>query len=337
MSKHILIATGGTGGHIFPAEALAKELTQDGNIVFFAGGKLSENKYFSKKYPFENVTVGTGLKDFKNILRGIQESFDLFKQFQPDVVVGFGSYYSFPVLAAAVLKRIPVVLYAADTKPGKVIRWLSPFSKAVGLHFSGTPLKGEVVGMPLRFDPRYVSKDQALNYYKLDAKIPICLVFGGSQGAKNLNELAFQALKKLPFQVIHFTGSIEDTSRLSTEYFKAGVKAVVKTFENRMDYAWAASDIALTRSGAVSLAEEMAFKVPGVLVPYPHAMDDHQTLNAEILVKMGFCDMKQEKDLNPEKLSELLENVWKTRQDRIKKLTSHQTPYTLKDLVIKSI
>ncbi len=338
MSKRILIATGGTGGHIFPAEALAKDLVNDGNQVFFAGGKLSQNRFFSKKYPFEDVTVGMSpLKDFKLILRGIQESFDLFKQLHPDVVVGFGSYYSFPVLAAAILKRIPVVLYAADTKPGKVIRWLHPFAKACGLHFEGTPLKGEVVGMPLRFNPKYVTKDEAMKYYKLDKTKPVCLVFGGSQGAKYLNTLAFDALKNLPFQVIHFTGNQEDTSLLAMEYNKRGIKAVVKTFESRMEYAWAASDIALTRAGAVSLAEEMAFKVPGVLVPFPFAMDDHQTKNAEVLVKMGFCEMRQEKELTPELLEKLLKEVWKTREERIKKLDVHKTPYTLKDLVIKSI
>ncbi len=337
MSKNVLIATGGTGGHIFPSEALAKDLTAQGYQVLFAGGKLSENRFFSKNYPFDDVPVTPSLKDISTLYKGVKKSLRLIKQFQPDAVVGFGSYYSLPLLIAAVLKRIPLVLYAADRKPGKVIKVFSPFAKAVGINFPDTSLKGEWVGMPLRFNPENISKEAAYRYYQLDKSKPVCLVFGGSLGAKELNRLAFEALKDLPFQVIHFTGSLEEAGKYAVLYNNANVKAVVKTFEARMEFAWVIADIALTRAGAVSCAEERAFKVPGLLVPYPEAADDHQTSNAEGLVKMGLCELKQEKDLTVKDLKTILEDLYKSRDERKKKAASHSTPYTLKDLVIKSL
>lgn len=337
MSKKVLIATGGTGGHIFPSEALAKDLISDGHAVFFSGGKLSENRFFSKKFAFEDVPVTPSLKDIKTLYSGIKKSLKLINNFQPDAVVGFGSYYSLPILIAAVLKRVPIILYAADRKPGKVIKAFSPFAKAIGVNFPDTSLKGEWVGMPLRFNPSETSKEAASRYYQLDKSKPICLVFGGSLGAKNLNRLAFEALKDLPFQVLHFTGSQEETGKYAVLYNKANIKAVVKTFEARMDFAWSLADIALTRSGAVSCAEELAFKVPGLLVPYPEAADDHQTLNAEGLVKIGLCELRQEKDLTVESIRSILEDLYKSREERKNKLASQRTPYTFKDLVIKSL
>lgn len=337
MSKKVLIATGGTGGHIFPAEALAKELTAQGNTVLFAGGKLSENRFFSKNYPFDDVPVTPSLTHVSTLWEGVKKSFKLIRQFHPDVVVGFGSYYSLPLLIAAVLKRIPIVLYAADRKPGKVIKLFSPFAKEIGINFPDSAIKGKWVGMPLRFNPAHISKDAAYRYYQLDHNKPVCLVFGGSLGAQELNRLAYEALKELPFQVIHFTGSAEEAGKYAVLYNNAGIKAVVKTFEARMEFAWVIADIALTRAGAVSCAEELAFKVPGLLVPFPKASDDHQTANAEGLVKIGLCELKQEKDLNPQDLKSILENLYKTRDERKKKAAMHATPYTLKDLVVKSL
>lgn len=330
MSKKVLIATGGTGGHIFPSEALAKELVEEGNEVFFAGGKLSENRFFSKAFPFEDIPVTPSLKKLSILYQGLRKSLRLLRTFQPDVVVGFGSYYSLPLLIAAKLLRIPLVLYAADRKPGKVIKLFSPFAKAVGVHFPDTELKGKWVGMPLRFNPEAVSKEEAYLYYGLDKDKPVCLVFGGSLGAVELNRLAYEALKELPFQVIHFTGSQPESDKYAALY----KNAVVKPFEKRIDLAWAIADIALTRAGAVSCAELAAFKVPGLLVPYPNASDDHQTRNAEGLQKMGLCDLRQERDLDAGSLKTLLDNLYKTREERRQKAASYITPYTLKDLVV---
>jgi UDP-N-acetylglucosamine--N-acetylmuramyl-(pentapeptide) pyrophosphoryl-undecaprenol N-acetylglucosamine transferase len=337
MSKRILIATGGTGGHLFPAEALGAQLLNEKCEVFFAGHKLSENRFFSRNFRFEDIPSSSSLKDVTTLYRGVKKSLRLINSFDPQVVVGFGSYYSFPVILAAIIKRIPIVLYAADKKPGKVIRYLSPFAKKVGVNFPETLLKGDLVGMPLRFDPTSVSKEKAIKYYGLDPNKPVCLVFGGSQGAKNLNHLAFEALKTLPFQVIHLTGSPEETSIYASLYNKQNIKAVVKTFESRMEYAWKAADIALTRAGAVSCAEEKAFKVPGLLIPFPQASEDHQTFNAESLKALGLCEVKAEKDLTPQSLSQILDEIYQTRKQRIDALKIENTPYTLKELVLNSI
>ncbi len=303
-SKKIIISAGGTGGHLFPALALAQAL-QGAAELLFVGGGLATNPYFDREsFHFKEIPCGSFVskkpwrlaKALWNIFRGIRHSIALFRHLRPDVVVGFGSFYSFPPLVAARLLRIPIVLYAADAIPGRVVRLVAPYAHVTGTHFAPTAalLKGisTPVGMPLRETLRADRKSaaEARNYFGLDPQTPTLLIFGGSQGAQRLNELILEGLEDLacqvtrPWQVLHFTGNEDAVIATRTKYEKQGVRACVKGFEARMGLAWSAASLVVCRSGAGTIAEIQQFEVPAVLVPYPYATDAHQDHNADILV-----------------------------------------------------
>lgn len=307
MSKKILITAGGTGGHVFPALSLGKQLakTIPSIELLYVGGKLSLNKYFEKGvFPFKSVSCGSLssknpfilLNSVGEICQGIWESRQIIKSFAPDLIVGFGSYYTFPTLLAGKLCSIPIVLHEANSIPGKVNRLLSKQAIVTGIHFPETAslLKGKAVevGMPLRdgYHQGSYPLELAKAHFQLNPECLTLLVFGGSQGARSINSLFSQAICHLKYpknriQVLHFTGNSETTEEMRSRYTNLGIKAIVKDFELRMDLAWQASDLMISRSGAGTIAEQMEFEVPGILIPFPFATDKHQDKNAEFMVR----------------------------------------------------
>lgn len=323
MPKKVLIATGGTGGHIYPAVAIAQQFSKEGAKVLFIGGGLSQNRYFDKAiFDFRSVSCGAFrersplavFKSFKNMMKGIWQSCAIIRDFQPDVVVGFGSYYSFPPLIAAKMKSIPIVLHEANSIPGKVNRLLSPYVYATGVHFPQTLglVKGKrfEVGMPLRegFKKGNISHADAKKYFDLPPEGHVLLVFGGSQGARMINFHVLEALKLLPeragIQVIHLAGDAEQVAALQEGYRKLRISSSVKSFEGRMEMAWQAADLVISRSGASSIAEQLEFEVPGILIPFPRATEDHQNHNADFLANTVRGARKiEEKELNAHSLA----------------------------------
>lgn len=302
MPKKILIATGGTGGHIFPAMALAQQFAEEEAEVLFIGGGLSENRYFDRSaFPFQSVSCGTFtsrspltlLCTCGNILKGIWQSRTVIGDFQPDVIVGFGSYYSFPPLIAAKLQGVPVILHEANSIPGKVNKLLAPYALATGVHFPQTLklLNGtkQEVGMPLRkhFKNNPAKAPEARRYFGLSEDSTVLLIFGGSQGARVINFHVLEALKTLNttgVEVIHLAGDANQVRLLQQAYDNLGIKACVKPFEERMEIAWQAANFVISRAGASSIAEQLEFEVPGILIPFGRAADDHQNYNADFLV-----------------------------------------------------
>lgn len=328
MNKKIVIATGGTGGHIFPAMALATELSKrsPSTEIRFAGGALGSNPYFKdSSYAFKEVKTSTislkkPLSWFKGgmlILKGTWQAVQFYQDFQPDLVVGYGSFYTIPLLNAAVLRKIPFVLYHADSIPGKVNRWYSRFAKVSGAYFStaSSYLKGpcEEVGMPLRegFCLNASNRQEAIDYFGLDPKKKTLLVFGGSQGAIAINEtLRDLEIDAKTIQIIHLTGKNEVTDIIKRGYIQKGIQAVVKPFELRMDLAWRGADFFLGRAGASTIAEAIEFEVPGILVPYPFSADGHQEKNAQYFAeKIGGGVALRQKDLNAASLGRLFEEL----------------------------
>lgn len=328
----IIISVGGTGGHIFPALSLAKELQRvapDAKILF-VGGNLETNAYFDKNaFFYRSVDCAPlrgnlvkYLKDAGSILRGWWQSRAIIKEFKPDLIVGFGSYYTLPTLLAAKMCKVPIVLHEANSVPGKVNRLLARHAVVTGLHFPGaaTLLEGKTVevGMPLRegFRLGTVTRVQARDYFFLDHDKITLLVFGGSQGAQAINKLVSEALTghyKGPLeklQVLHLTGDKTQTATLEKAYQGLGIKACVKDFEKRMDYAWQSADLMISRSGAGTIAEEMEFEVPGILIPYPQASDFHQDKNADFMVNtVGGAVRFLEKDLTPAVLADRIATI----------------------------
>lgn len=304
MKKKVLITVGGTGGHVYPAMALAEQLVRDepGIELLFVGGGLSRNRYFERDaFTYKDVSCATlslgnpwtALRHTGSILKGILQSNRIIKGFNPDVVVGFGSYHTLPILLAAKWRSIPIVLHEANRIPGRVNRLLSKHVELTGVHFADTAyhLKGKAkeIAIPLRsgYTKGALSKEQARAHFQLDPKRPTLLIFGGSQGAQAINRLVSEAIVQLAesqLQVLHFTGDVVAAQDIQKLYANAGVKATVKAFESRMDIAWQAANLIISRAGAGTIAEELEFEVPGILIPYPYATDNHQESNADFMV-----------------------------------------------------
>jgi UDP-N-acetylglucosamine--N-acetylmuramyl-(pentapeptide) pyrophosphoryl-undecaprenol N-acetylglucosamine transferase len=324
--KKILITAGGTGGHVYPAQALAQQLSKLAlapNIMFAAGG-LSTNSYFDRsEFLYRDVSCGTMsknplilLQNVSKMLKGIYQSLQIINQYRPQVVVGFGSYYTIPVLIAAKLKGIPIVLHEANSVPGKANRWFAPYATYIGVHFPFTSslLKGQVVevGIPLRegFACRGIDKQTAMDYFQLPHQKLTLLIFGGSQGAEAINRVLKETLpflQNLPVQMIHLTGKEEKNGELEALYEKYQLKACIKPFEANMQLAWKAADLFIGRSGASTIGEAMEFEVPGILIPYPHATEKHQDKNADFFVNMVGGGIKLDQEgLQGKQIADLL-------------------------------
>lgn len=320
MRKKVLFAAGGTGGHLFPAQALAEQLMEENGAIelLFAGASLSGNAYFDqKKFRFCDIASKTPLRggffnrvrSFGTLLRGVFASLRLLSKEKPDLVVGFGSFHAFPILCAAVLKRIPLVLFESNAIPGKVVRLFSKRAHFTGIYFSEAEkhLKGKTcdVQIPKKGLLSSIEKQTARAYWQLDPHLPTLLVFGGSQGSKRINEVLLDLLPRLkdPFQLIHFTGDEKMAGDISALCRSLSIPSYVKKFEPLMHNAWSAADVAICRAGAMTLSEVLQHEVPAILVPYPQASDQHQLRNAQYLQKQvqGAIHM-EESSLNAESL-----------------------------------
>lgn len=297
--KKIIIATGGTGGHIYPAVALGKQLENHLPLenLLFVGGALNTNRFFDRRFPYQSISCGSFVRknplalfnSLNQIGKGIAQSLKIFKKFRPALVVAFGSYYTFPLLTAAKLASIPFVLHEANSMPGKVNRLFSGSALLTGIHFPSAAdrLKGNTqpVGMPLRenFKRLSSSKEMACAYFNLSQNVPTLLIFGGSQGAKILNTPRAIEQWPSPLQILHFTGDSTLVPVLEASYKSMGIRCLVKAYENRMDLAWQAADFMISRAGASTIAEQLEFEVPGLLIPYRYAADNHQEHNADFM------------------------------------------------------
>jgi UDP-N-acetylglucosamine--N-acetylmuramyl-(pentapeptide) pyrophosphoryl-undecaprenol N-acetylglucosamine transferase len=319
----IMIATGGTGGHIFPAQALAFELQEKNYDLLFTGGGLDSNRYFNRaRFSYKQVESatpfrGNPLRSFFRIWKGIRQSLKVIDQFKPAILIGFGSFYTFPVLVAAKIRKIPIILFEPNAIPGKVNRLFSKWALFSAVQFPelGARLTGQIVevkmptGEKKRFNP-----SSARDYFYLDPQKFTFLVFGGSQGSESINRLFSEAIGKvespIDFQVIHVTGKTDSAELIRRQYERAGIRACVKAFEEHMDLAWSAANAVICRSGAATIAEQITFEVPGILVPFPAATDDHQTMNALFVEKrVGGAITCPESLLSSTALKKLIESL----------------------------
>jgi len=310
----VLIATGGTGGHLFPARQLKASL-KNAHVVF-AGHKLKTSPFFDreKNTYFEILSTGK-ISEIHKLFKGIWQSIRLILRLKPDVVVGFGSFHSFPVLFAAVLLRKKIVLFEANCTLGKVNRFFSRFAEKIAFQF---PIPHEkAVYVPLL---PWVKGKKGIKKYDKDPERITILVFGGSQGAEFINQTFPEAAKLLtfPFQVIHLTGKAGSLVRYS-------VPSVVMEFENDMNAAYHVADIVVCRCGASATAELIQYQKPAVLIPYPYAYD-HQRKNGEFLGK-GAIVLPQD-EASPERLASEIEHLYANLEEHKKALKSILFPKT---------
>ncbi|MEJ0091538.1 MAG: undecaprenyldiphospho-muramoylpentapeptide beta-N-acetylglucosaminyltransferase [Limisphaerales bacterium] len=317
----IAIACGGTGGHLFPGLAVAEELQKRGCAValLISPKEVDQQAVKSAHGPeiFTLPAVGLQNRNYFSFARSFWQSWrassKFFKQRKPDAVLAMGGFTSAPPVLAGNTFGAKTFLHESNTIPGKANRFLARFvdQAFVGFPEAGSRLKAckvTTTGTPVRpqFQPRDAAKCRiALG---LDPNRPVILVMGGSQGASGLNNMVLSALPLLAgknWQWLHLTGT-SDFEKLKQAYVARDLNAMVKPFLAEMDLALGAATISVSRSGASSLAEIAAMRLPSLLVPYPTAADDHQFTNASAFEKTGAAKVMEQKNSTPEKIAALL-------------------------------
>jgi len=341
----IIIAGGGTGGHLFPGIAIARELKkrcEKVHILFIVGRRKMERDIILKAgFEIRSIDVEGMLgKDllqmirafFKVVISSIQ-SFFIIRDFKPHLTVGVGGYTSGPVCLMGWFLRIPTAIQEQNSIPGVTNRILAPLVKKVFISFeesktyfkkgklflSGNPIRDELMN-PEIFSRR-VSKsaDEAIKQRF------VILVMGGSQGAKAINKAVLSALKELkkvgflPF-VIHQTGS-QDLKEVIADYHTLGIDGEVMAFIEDMASAYTRADLVICRAGATTIAELAALGKPSILVPYPYATHKHQDVNARSLAAHGGADIILQKDLNGNTLAKKI-RMYMEKPDVLKQMSS---------------
>jgi len=304
----IVFATGGTGGHVYPALATALELRARGREVLFLGQAdgMEARLVPAEGFPFRGVRAGKWHRGRPNpreayrAFLGLKDAVRFLREERPALVMGFGGFASFPGLAAARLLGLPYALHEQNVYPGKVTRWFASGARAVAAaheevaaHLSVTP---HYVGMPIR--ERRVPKGEARRRLGLPEEGPLTLVMGGSQGSLALNEAVPSAFLALPEDlrgvVLHSSGARHvgtvrrRTQGLPNYRVDAYVDAVL---------AWSAADLGVTRAGTSTLAEAAFHGVPLLMVPLPSAAENHQLHNAQAVALAGAGQVVQERQL----------------------------------------
>ncbi|MBD3822341.1 MAG: undecaprenyldiphospho-muramoylpentapeptide beta-N-acetylglucosaminyltransferase [Thiotrichales bacterium] len=343
--KRILIMAGGTGGHVFPGLALAASFKQKGIEVAWLGTLGGMEKEWVEKaqidfYPIRIKGLrGNGLlgwlKAPVNVLRAWMQARHIIKQVRPDIVLGMGGFVCGPGGLAARSLGIDLALHEQNAIVGLTNRWLAPFAKHIITAFPQNQLQGDKViclGNPVREGLEAIATVGTHRPLQL-------LVLGGSRGALALNKTVPQALALLPESerpvVIHQTGTktLEEAQRA---YQAAGVSAKVVPFIEDMVEAYEHADLVVCRSGALTVSELMASARPAIMVPFPFAVDDHQTANAEVLAAIGGGEIIQQTDLTPEALAARL--LFWQQDDALKAASEHirkQAPQKAKEQIVE--
>jgi UDP-N-acetylglucosamine--N-acetylmuramyl-(pentapeptide) pyrophosphoryl-undecaprenol N-acetylglucosamine transferase len=322
----VVMAGGGTGGHLFPGLAIAQEFMarNERNTVLFVstGNPLERSVLNQTGFKLETITAegikGRGLwnqaKSALKIPRGIVGSLRILKKYQPDLTVGLGSYSAGPVIMGAWLMRIKIVLHEQNILPGITNRILARFADRIYISFDDTkthfdPQKIRLTGNPVR--------KELLNHHEgngndvaADSKSFCVLIIGGSQGAHRINMTVVETLDHLAqkerLHFIHQTGEADEQT-VEAAYQRVGIAARVQSFFRHMAPLYKRADLIICRAGATTVAEVTALGKAVIFIPFPFAADNHQALNADTLAREGAAEMILEKDLNARVLGQKIE------------------------------
>lgn len=320
----VILSGGGTGGHIYPAVSIAKEIKhqhKDSEIIFIGterglestivpkeGFKLMKIKVrgFQRKLSLENISA------VAESFTGIFKVSKIIREFKPDIVIGTGGYVSGSVLLTAALMGIPTLIHEQNAFPGVTNKILARLVDIIAVNFEEAkkylPRNDKVIvtGNPIRSSMLSIKKEEGIKEFGFDPELPIVFVVGGSRGARKLNEsvmlLAKKCVGEKSFQMLHMTGDTQYDDMLkmySSEniHQDTGYLRVIPYIYN-MPYALAASDIVISRCGASTLSEITALGKPSILIPYPYATDNHQEYNARALEMNGAAIVILDRDLN---------------------------------------
>ncbi|RMG56650.1 MAG: undecaprenyldiphospho-muramoylpentapeptide beta-N-acetylglucosaminyltransferase [Gammaproteobacteria bacterium] len=317
MSRPVMIMAGGTGGHIFPALAVARALDAEGVPVVWLGsrGGMETRIVPEQGIPAEWISIrglrGKGLRGWIvapwRILYAVSQALGALRRHQPRAVLGMGGFAAGPGGVAAWLRRTPLIIHEQNSVAGLTNRLLARLARCVltgfpgvlpGAHVVGNPVRDEILQLPAPAE-RWAGREGPLRL----------LVVGGSLGARVFNETLPEALARLPREdrpeVCHQAGE-RGLQEAVDAYRRAGVEAEVRAFIGDMAAAYAWADLVICRAGALTVAELAAAGLPAILVPYPHAVDDHQTGNARYLAEGGAGWLLPQTEFVPERLADLL-------------------------------
>jgi len=324
MSRCALIMAGGTGGHIFPGLAVAESLREAGWRVHWLGvpGNMESQWVPQRGFAFEPVEFGgvrgKGVVSLAllpmRLLIAFWQSIQVVRRVKPDVVVGLGGYITFPGGMMSVLLGKPLVLHEQNSVAGMANRVLAGVADCIFTAFPNVLKKAVWVGNPLRQD--FLNKPAPAERFAGRSGPLKLWVVGGSLGAQALNEIVPKALALLPEHkrpvVVHQSGT-KQIDALRANYEKAGVQAELTPFIEDTAEAFAQADVIICRSGASTVTEIAAIGAAAIYVPFPFAVDDHQTTNAQFLVAQGGGWLMPQADLTPESLAARLQSL--TREE----------------------
>ena len=328
----VVISGGGTGGHIFPAIAIADAIKKriPGTDILFIGakGRMEMERVPKAGYPIEGLWISGMTKDIRSLLlplkltSSINHAIAVLKRFKPDVVIGVGGYASGPTLMGANYLGIPTVIQEQNSYPGKTNRNVGKKAKAIcvaynhldqwfpseKIHFTGNPLRANIT-----LDN---SREEAASFFHLNPAEPVALLVGGSQGALGINKgisAQLEAFKGNNLQLIWQTGKLY-FDQAQSEVKALGLEEQVKptVFIDRMDLAYGLANVVISRAGAMSISELALVQRPVIFVPLPTAAEDHQTKNAIQLVEAEAAIMVR----NAETEKELIPTLFKLAADK---------------------
>ncbi|OGF48207.1 MAG: undecaprenyldiphospho-muramoylpentapeptide beta-N-acetylglucosaminyltransferase [Candidatus Firestonebacteria bacterium RIFOXYC2_FULL_39_67] len=321
----ILIATGGTGGHIYPAVAFGREAKKNHQVIFIGGrGGMEEKIAVAEGFQFLPIPVGKILRritlknvsNMFNFTKGIFAATAAIRKEKPAVIIGFGGYVCAPVVIAGWFTGIPVTLHEQNAIPGLTNKVLMRFARKVFASFPGTEKafkgKGVYTGNPVREEIGSLTKEKASQSLNIEAERSVLSIIGGSQGARSMNAVVFEALKKLKggkVEVLWMTGE-KDFSLYKDKLSEiGGLKPKLSAFFGNIQEIYAVTDLLIARAGASTISEVIKCSIPSIFIPFPAAANNHQVHNARSMAEKGAALMFEEKDLTAEKLADEIERL----------------------------
>jgi len=360
-ANNIIIAGGKTGGHLFPGIAIAQALDRIFDRIFeqtleqtnhhmnilFVGTTAPFEIQTLEKYGYSHKAIVSKPIKGGNLLSkafsicilfiSLIQSMIIMKNFKPDFVLGVGGFSSFAIVLAAWIFKIPTAIQEQNAFPGLTNRLLSRFARTIFTSFKDTKgfackAKLNYVGNPVRRTDS-VEPIGNLNLNNFDPDKFTLLVTGGSQGATSINTAFMDALELMSdtdkFNIIHQTG-INDEGKILQKYDRLKIKATAKAFFHNMPQLQDVADLVITRAGAGTISELCIKGLPAILIPFPHAADDHQTYNAKALEEQGAAVMIKDNELTGQVLKETLENLIKNK-DRLDQMAEILKQFAMPD------
>ncbi|WP_066318201.1 undecaprenyldiphospho-muramoylpentapeptide beta-N-acetylglucosaminyltransferase [Bacillus sp. FJAT-29814] len=326
----IAVSGGGTGGHIYPALALIREIQKrhkDAKVIYIGTLNGLESKIIPKEnIPFKSIHI-TGFRrklSFENVktvlrfIKGVRDSRKILKEFKPDIVVGTGGYVCGPVVYAAAKLKIPTIIHEQNSVPGLTNKFLSRYVKKIAICFEQAreffpPEKVVFTGNPRASEVLGQDGIKGRLSVGLSTTMPSVLIFGGSRGARPINETVIKLLPEFagkPYQVLYITGEVHyEEVKKEVELVGNPKNVAIKPFIHNMPEVLAGMDLVVSRAGATTLAEITSLGIPAILIPSPYVTNNHQEKNANSLSEHGAAKVMLEKDLTSNGLVTAIDRI----------------------------